>query len=258
MTPDIDRPLSWLQQNVPTVVAMVLLLVTGWFLARLTRAGIGRAAAAAGAASDSRWRGFFTAAGTAAFWLIIAFFAFAALQLVRRSDAMGWLDRLGDLLPRLLGGAAILVGGALLSVVVRDIAARSLSQLGVDQARTVARVLQFVVLVTAFVVGVDQLGVQVTFLVTMIAIITGGVVFSVGLAFGLGATSLVRNLIAARDARWHYSPGQRVRVGETEGELLEITPTVFVLATQMGRVTLPARTFHESVVTALDRVAERG
>jgi hypothetical protein len=100
--------------------------------------------------------------------------------------------------------------------------------------------------------------VQVTFLVTMIAIVTGGAVLSVGLAFGLGASCLVRNLIAARDARWHYSPGQRVRVGDTEGELLEITPTVFVLATQAGRVTLPARAFHEYPVTTLDQAVERG
>jgi hypothetical protein len=161
-------------------------------------------------------------------------------------------------LPRLLGGAAILVGGALLSVIIRDVTARWLAPLGVEQARTIARALQLVVLVTAFVVGVDQLGVQVTFLVTMIAIVTGGAVLSVGLAFGLGASCLVRNLIAARDARWHYSPGQRVRVGDTEGELLEITPTVFVLATQAGRVTLPARAFHEYPVTTLDQAVERG
>jgi len=258
MTPDIDAALSWLQLNVPTVVAMVLLLVAGWFLARLTRAGVDRAARAVGAGNDSRWAGFFRTAGRTAFWLIMAFFVFAALQLVRRTDTAGWLDRLGELLPRLLGGGAILVGGALLSVIVRDIATRSLSQVGIDQARTIARVLQLIVIVTAFVVGVDQLGVQVSFLVTMIAIVTGGVVLALGIAFGLGATSLVRNLIAARDARWHYSPGQRVRVGDTEGELLEITPTVFVLATQLGRVTLPAQTFHEGPITALDQVTGHG
>lgn len=257
MMPQIEAGLVWLQERVPTVAAVLLLLVAGWFVARLARAGLRRGAAAIGAGDGIATR-FFNFVAELLFWLILIAFAVAAIQVTRAAGPMPFIDEIGSFLPGVLGGAAILVGGTLLSVIVRDLTVRSLSQLGVEQARVFGRVLQIVVLATAFVVGMDQIGVRVAFLVTMLAILAGGVVFSVGLAFALGAAGLVKNLLAARDARRHYSPGQRVRIGDTEGELIEITPTVIVLAAQGARVTVPACVFHESAITLIDPVSGRG
>ena len=53
-------------------------------------------------------------------------------------------------------------------------------------------------------------------------------------------------------------PGNRLRIGETDGELVEITPTVLVLATQNGRITVPAHVFHDSVITLVDTAADHG
>lgn len=250
--PDLDTALRWFLDRVPTVVTVLLLLGAGWLLARLARGGVRRASALLGASSDGPWARIVAVVAGLAFWLVLLAFVLVAVQVGREAGAVIWFDRLGEFVPRLFGGIAILVGGTLLSMVARDFALRWLSQLGVEQAHGLARLLQLAVLVTAFVVSIEQLGIETTFLVTMIAIVAGGIVFAVGLAFAIGAADLVRNLVAARDARRHYAPGQRIRVGETEGELVEITASVLVLATQGGRVTVPARVFHESVVTLLE------
>jgi hypothetical protein len=234
------------------VAAVLLLLAAGWFLARLARAAVTRGARAIGVGREGIWGRLFVAMGELLHWAILIAFVVAAIQITRSVETGNWIDWLGEFLPHLLGAVAVLVAGMLLSLLVRDLAVRYLSHFGVEQARTAARTLQTIVLVTAFVVAIDQVGIEIGFLVTMIAILAGGVVFALSLSFALGAADLVRNLVAARDARRYYSPGQRVRVGDLEGELLEITPTVIVLGTQNGRVTVPARVFHESSITLLE------
>jgi len=92
---------------------------------------------------------------------------------------------------------------------------------------------------------IEQIGIDVTFVTTMIAIVLGVVLAGFSLAFGLGARQSVANLIAARSLRRHFALGQRARFGSIEGEIVEFTPTSVILSTLEGRVHVPASQFDE-------------
>jgi len=95
----------------------------------------------------------------------------------------------------------------------------------------------------AATVAIDQLGIEITFLVVVAAIVLGATLGAVGLAFGLGARESVSNLLACHYlAKW-YRVGHVVRVGEHEGRIVEILPSAVVLQTGDGRLYLPARQF---------------
>ena len=93
--------------------------------------------------------------------------------------------------------------------------------------------------------GIDQIGIDVTFVTTMLAIVLGGVVLGFSLAFGLGTRRVVANLVASHSLQRYFSVGQRARFGEIEGEILDFTPTGVVLATEQGRTHVPASHFDE-------------
>ena len=111
--------------------------------------------------------------------------------------------------------------------------------------------MQAAILVTALVLGISQIGIDVTLLVTLIAIVAAAGAGSIALAFALGARSFVSNLIGAHYLQQHYQPGQQARMGDVEGVIVELTPVSVVLATDAGRIIVPAKVFSDQVTAVL-------
>ncbi len=113
---------------------------------------------------------------------------------------------------------------------------------------------QGAVFLAKLVIGLDQVGIDVLFLTLLFALAVGGVFLSLALAFARGAGTFVSNLLGANLAQRAISPGETVRVGEHEGQIVEFTPAAVVLATESGRLVVPGRIFQEQGVLVDHRV----
>ena len=97
----------------------------------------------------------------------------------------------------------------------------------------------------AAVVALDQIGIDSTFLIVAAGVVIGAVAGSVALAIGLGARTEVGNIIARHYLAQSYSVGQRVRVGDIEGPIIELRTNGVVVGTPQGRVLVPGKEFSE-------------
>ena len=246
----------------PNLIGAVLLLLLGWMLARLVRAAAGRLGNAVNRllgrlmrrGSLTRFRlspRALKLIGNAAFWLVILFFITAATRVAQLDAFSSWLDRILAYLPTLLAGALIILAGYLVSALVRDLVAATLGSAGLAQNELFAAVAQGATFLTAVVIGIDQIGIDVTILITLIAIAVGAMLAGLSLAFALGSRDFVSNLIGAHYLQQYLQPGQTARIGEIEGEVLELTPTSVVLATAAGRTAIPAKLFNEAATVVM-------
>lgn len=242
----------------PNLAGVALLLLIGWLFARWARAGVRKLGDVTNSVLEnvlegtafSRFR--FTArslqiAGNAAFWLVILVFLTAAAKIARLEAFSIWLDRILSYLPVLLAGGLIITAGYLASLFIRDIIEAALASGGFRQSALLARLAQAAVFLTAIVIGIDQVGLDVSFLITVIAISLASLLGGIALAFGFGSRDFVANVIAAHNLQQQYRPGQVVRFGKTRGEILELTPTSVIVATEEGRTTVPAHVFHRNI-----------
>jgi small-conductance mechanosensitive channel len=152
-------------------------------------------------------------------------------------------------LPSLFAGALIIIAGILLARLSRDLVTAAAPSSA--QRLLLGRVTQLSILATAIVIGADQIGIKINFLVIMATVVVSTVLGGGALALSLGARTYVANLIGAHYLRQAYCVGQRIRVAGYEGHILEITPTTVILETAEGRATLPARLFQEDPSVAL-------
>lgn len=169
-----------------------------------------------------------------------------------------WLDRIVEHLPNLIVGAAIIAFGFALATLAGDVAEVAAETAGLDHAHLVGRTTQFVILSVASIVGLDQLGIDVTFLVTLIAILLAALSGGLALAFALGARDHVDNLIGVHHLRRNVRAGQNIRLGDSEGRIVEITATSVVISNADGQVMVPGRTFNREPTTILDSENDRG
>lgn len=259
-----------LRAVLPDIAVAAALLLAGWIVGRLLRAlttrlltawndrlaaGVGRLFGSRDLESSVRRgtadRVFARAVGSFVFWATFLFFATAATEALGLSVVSALLSGLTSYLPQLLAGAVIVLFGALLGGVVRGAATAAASRAGVPNAAVIGRLAQVVVVTLSTIVAFDQLGLDVTFLIVVIAVVAGALLGGAALAFGLGARTSVSNILGAHYVMRTYRVGQRVRIGEVEGQIAEITPTGVLVRTGDGRVLIPAKDFNEQVSVLL-------
>ena len=115
----------------------------------------------------------------------------------------------------------------------------------VNRAHTLGQVAQATIIFGFAVVGIEQIGLDLHFLTDIFVVVLGILLAGASLAFGIGARTLVANIIGIQRIRRHCSIGERLQIGNAEGEILELTQTSIVLDTAQGRTVIPAKLFQE-------------
>jgi len=183
--------------------------------------------------------GFISVVRQATFWLTLAFAVFLALRVLNVTAFAGFLDDGIVFVPRLLLALVILGVGHLLGVTAQAVLAR----INIVQPESLASRLVYVaILSVAIVTDLDQLGIDTTFLTQLVLVLVIVLLGGLMLTFALGAREYVANLIARSELQ-RYAPGERIRIGATEGVVLEIRATGLDLVTDEGIVSIPAANF---------------
>lgn len=248
---------------VPDLVGALLLLLFGWLLAFLLRNLILRLGTGLDRLSEGlrmrsgieagrlRWPVSRVVAVTV-YWLVIVFFLAVAADVLGLAAIAEVVSRILGFVPTVLLTAAALLLIVVLSGSVSNLVQRKASAAHIANPAALAALARALVIAMACIIALGQVGVDTTLLVSVFSLVVASFLVGAALAFGLGASGAVRNIIAARQARLDYRPGQRVRVVGHEGEIIELTSTAVVLDTKVGRTTVPATVFQDNVCVLLD------
>jgi len=238
----------------PIVLTAVAVLVIGWLIARLIRSLVRRAlesmdwlfarlAPRSAGRSEALARATSRAISTVVFWIVLLVFAASALRILGGSLFERWTENLLAYLPSAIGGIIIIVVGFTGGTLVRHVLEQASVGLGVGQSSLLGRLAQAVIVVSCVVIGIDQLGVDVAFLVQLTTVTAAAVFGGIALVFALGTRQHLANLIGAHYARKHYAPGDFVKIGAYQGRIVEIVDGCVFLETDAGDVSVPAQNF---------------
>lgn len=249
---------------VPHLLAAALVLAAGWLIARALRSVVRRMALASNrflerfiprgqVATAQISSASATLFGEVVFWaaLLIAFSVASGVAGFTALSA--WLAQITIHLPNLVAGLAILVVGYFLSVYVREQIAPQNDEGQALRHRRLAKIAQAAIVAVALIVGLDQVGIDVTLLVALAAVAVAALLAGLSFAFALGARRHVSNLVGIQSARRSLVVGMRVRIGDEEGEILEFTATQLALETDAGKTLLPAHMLDDLPITVLSR-----
>jgi len=192
------------------------------------------------------------------YWLVILVFLTFATSLLGLTMFTSWLDRMIGHLPNIISGALIILAGVVIGNLVNETIQSTAKGIAAKQRALLARGAQVFTLITLIVIGVDQIGVDITVLITVFGIATGALLGGVAIAFSLGSRTLVSNLIGARYLSRDYRVGETVRIGANEGRILETSSVAVVLETADGRMTVPAKMFSEEASLLINREKKDG
>jgi hypothetical protein len=205
----------------PNLLAMIVLLALGMAAAGLTRLGLGlvlprlgfdRFAQRTGLGLVLERCGFVRPASAvlapALAWLMLGVFVLLAVGALDLQFAMDLLTRAFAYLPQVLVAGLLLVAGMLVAGLVERSVLIAAVNAGVASARLLARAARGGLLVLFVAMACEHLGVGRQVLLTAFAILFGGVVLALALAFGLAGRDLAREALGRMAARRDDARGE--------------------------------------------------
>lgn len=128
-------------------------------------------------------------------WTVLAVFVLLAIGALNLQFAIELLSRTFAYLPQLLIAAALLALGTLVSGFVRRSVLIAAVNAGLPSARLLAGGVRTALMILFVAMALEHLGVGRQVLLASFAILFGGVVFALALAFGLAGRDLARELL---------------------------------------------------------------
>lgn len=184
---------------------------------------------------------------TILFWLVLLIFVSSAFDHLGLPVLSTWVQGVVHYLPRVLSALLIGLAGVVAGVFLRDAVTAAAATAGLAYAPVIGRLLMLIVIVISSLIAIDQIGLNVALVANFLIALLAAAFLGAALAFGLGARSIVANILSCHYLRKSLSVGNRVRIGGQDGEIDQITATSVILATGTGRVVIPARLFVEEV-----------
>jgi small-conductance mechanosensitive channel len=242
---------------VPKLVGATILILLGWVIAVALRATI-RRLCSLGLERLKRTRSIGHAlertrlqrsapglVGGLAYWIVLLFFVAIAVEQLELQVASSLVGELARYLPRLMLALGLILAGLVGGNIVYGVIARTAEAAGVAQGAALGRTAEVLIIFIALVIGADELGIESTLLTVVLTTVVGALFGGAALAFGFGSRLAVSNIISSHYLMKSYQVGQKVRIGDIEGRILEFNQTGVVLDGSDGRVLVPARLFGE-------------
>jgi hypothetical protein len=270
----IDHPGLWLDEAIgelaialktflPNLLGGIALFLFGWLMAFAVRWLVMRFGKGLDAilAVVHRWTGqevsqprwsVSALVANVAFWLILAYAVSAAAEQMGLITFSNWVLGLLGYLPSVLISLFILLIGYLVAGGVRNLIMAVAETSGFQHGLTLGHLSAGLIMAFTLLLSLSQLGLDVTLFTSIITLAAAALFASVAVAFGIGAADAVRNVLASHYVRKAYRTGQRVRIDDLQGEILELTQIAVLVGTDEGEAWIPARHFLEKVAVVLE------
>lgn len=244
----------------PNLLAAVVLVVAGYYLARLLGFVVSRGLARIGLDSLSQHVGIAPTLeragiklqaseilGRIVFWIVALLFLITATETLGLPRVSETLDEFLLYLPRVLGAALIVIVGLYIAHFVRDLVRSGAEGLGVDYARPLGATAYGVLFIVVVSLAIGQLDVDTLLLDSIVAILIAAIGIAAALSLGLGTRDLSTNILAGVYARDLYAVGDKIELGDIAGTLESI-----------GTVKTQIRLADEKVVSIANRAMISG
>lgn len=179
--------------------------------------------------------------GRIAYWLVVVLTVLGVSEVLQLPFVGAWLERWGAYLPRALAAVAIVAIGSAGARVARHLVSGAATSAGVAGAARLGRVARVLVLFGTWLLAVEQLGLEITFLKDLLLVAVAALMGSAALAFGLGGGRVVTQVLEAHFVHKLYRVGQRVEIDGVEGHVVRITPLAILVDDGEAQVAIPTR-----------------
>jgi hypothetical protein len=188
----------------PNILAAIVILIVGWVIARILRAGVTRGLTMANFPRLAKQAGIddFLAKGgvkrtssdvlaTLVYWLVMLIVLVTAVNALRLEVASQLLNQILFYIPNIIAAVIVVVVGLYAAGFVASLVRTAAANAGIEEAGFVAAIARYALIIFTFAIALNQLGIGRNVIAPAVLIIFGAAGLAAAIAVGLGARDLV-------------------------------------------------------------------
>jgi len=180
------------------------------------------------------------------FWATIIVFIALTAEVLGINLFEDWFKAFGNYVPNIIAAILILVSGEVFSNYLKDFLNRSLNSAGVESAKNIAVAGYVISLSVVLLVSINQVGIDLGFLTSIILLLVACFLLCGAISFGLGSAPIVTNILSTYYLRRTLKIGQNIQCIEISGRIVEINATSIQLQTPDGLEIIPTKILNSS------------
>ena len=243
-------------QVLPKLVVALVILFVGWLVAWSLRALVRRVVARfskriVAETTSAAWQQALADQGagrvfsSSVYWLVLLVAVMVASEAIGLPVLTTYLAALAQYLPRVIAAVVVLFAGVIGGRLISDAAMTTAFRLLPHQGQRLARLVRGIIIGAAMLVAIKQLGVDVSLLTNIFLIALAALLAGAAFAFGLGARSVIANILAMHYVNKSYDIGQQIRLGDDNGRIVRMTSTAVFVEHDAGELGIPGQQFFE-------------
>ncbi len=262
LTSALERIASASLLYAPRLLAGLALFLLGWGIARATAAFVGLVLRRIGfdrLCAQMRVSQALNRIGLtrppsrlsqrALFWAIWFVFAIAALDALELSDLPLTLQKVFAYLPSVLAAAFILGVGILSGRFARNLLASAARIGALEHGQRLGAIAERLVIGLFLIVAAQQLGLKTDLIVAVVATTVGTLALAFSIAFALGASPVIRHILAGHFLRKSLTVGGSITIQGRRGQIERVGPIDTLLRTDDEMWSIPnARLIDEVLI----------
>jgi hypothetical protein len=245
----------------PKLVATLVILGVGWLISRLAAAlaerllrqvGFDRAMRHVGVSMTLERAGLAASAsriiGRLVFWMLLLTFLVSAVETLGLTAVTSTIDRLIAFLPNVIAATLIFLLGLLLARLVRNLVSSGAAAADLAAAARLGVLSESTVAVVAAAVALEQLGIETSIVVMVLAAILGTLALTLGVGLALGARPVVTQILAGHFLRQSLPAGGEVEVAGHRGVVERVGAIETLLRSEERAWSIPNSRLLEEIV----------
>lgn len=194
--------------------------------------------------------------GNIIFWMILIFTFVLISEIIGLPIITFWLSGIVTFLPNILVAVIIIFLGIIGGKLAGNLIISAANRADLSHGNVIGKIAQYGLLIISLIISIDHLGIEISFLIQIVNIVLAALLFGAALAFGLGAKKSVSNILASYYIHQNFKEGDKIKIDETEGQIIQINSTSIKLDTEEGEVNIPAKYFSDKKSFLLNKVQQ--
>ncbi len=183
--------------------------------------------------------------GAFIYYIVLLLFVVTAVEVLNMEAISDLVKDLINYIPFLLSGVLILIVGAVLSNYVKKAVFTACSSLGIPSAGLISTVVFYILFISVAMSALDQAQFETKVISNNLTIVLGGIVMAFAIGYGLASKQMVANQLNALYHKNEFEIGQRIKVGDIEGTIMEMNSNNVILESEDRKVVIPFKRFSE-------------
>lgn len=151
-------------------------------------------------------------------------------------------------LPNLFVAIGIMAIGLWFANIARGVVRATTSSIGASSSGIISGFAFYGIITMVTLIALRKAGIETEIIDNNLTNIVLVLLGAFGIAYGLGAKEIMRNMISGFFSKKKYAIGQTIKVGEVKGKIIEIDSISLSLKTTSGVVVVPAKDIVEEQV----------